>query len=451
MTRGTTAARASSSKLLPSNGPTCGPPMTEPTDHRPSLDALRIDREPEGPAARSRWIWPTAALLLLLVGAAGWWRVAAGAPPEVTTVPVTEVRGGAPAVLDASGYVTARRQATVSSKVTGKIVDVLVEEGMEVAEGQVLARLDASTQRATVHLAEANLEAARRAVAETDARLAQARLDLTRADRLAAEAVSSQAELDAARTEVSALEARRALERERATVAERELALQRIQLEDTVIRAPFAGVAISKNAQPGEMISPVSAGGGFTRTGVCTLVDMDSLEIEVDVGESYIQRVQAGQRVEAVLDAYPDWRIPARVITTIPAADREKATVEVRIGFDRLDPRILPDMGVKVSFLDAGDSGGGAGRAGGEPRDRRILIPWEAVREAEGDPFAWVLRDGRVERRPLTLGDRSGDGGGERAGERVQVLSGLEPGERVVTEATGELADGLEVREAASG
>lgn len=419
--------------------------MNEPTD-RPSLDALRIDREPEttGSGGPGRWIWPAAALLLLLAGGLGWWRLAAGGPPEVTTARVTEVRGGSPAVLDASGYVTARRQATVSSKVTGKIVDVLVEEGMEVAEGQVLARLDASSQRAAVALSEASLEAARRGLAETEARLAKARLDLTRAERLAAEEVTARAELDTARTEVDALEARLALERERVAVARRELAVQQVQLDDTVIRAPFAGVAVSKDAQPGEMISPVSAGGGFTRTGVCTLVDMESLEIEVDVGESYIQRVHADQRVEAVLDAYPDWRIPARVITTIPAADREKATVTVRIGFDRLDPRILPDMGVKVAFLarreGAEEEGAGGPGAGDDARQRRILVPRAAVREVDGEPAAWVLRDGRVEQRRLTLGDEEG--------ERVRVVSGLEPGERVVVEASGELAEGLEVREA---
>lgn len=418
--------------------------MNEPTD-RPSLDALRIDREPApaGSGGPGRWIWPAAALLLLVAGGLGWWRLATGGPPEVTTARVTEVRGGSPAVLDASGYVTARRQATVSSKVTGKIVEVLVEEGMEVAEGQVLARLDASSQRAAVALSEASLEAARRALAEIEARLAKARLDLTRAERLAAEEVTARAELDAARTEVDALEARLALERERVAVARRELALQRVQLDDTVIRAPFAGVAVSKDAQPGEMISPVSAGGGFTRTGVCTLVDMESLEIEVDVGESYIQRVRADQRVEAVLDAYPDWRIPARVITTIPAADREKATVEVRIGFDRLDPRILPDMGVKVAFLarhEGAEEEGAAPGVGDDAPQRRILVPRAALREVDGEPAAWVLRDGRVERRRLTLGADEG--------ERVRVVSGLEPGERVVVEASGELAEGLEVREA---
>lgn len=343
------------------------------TEDRPPLDSLRIDRDAVAGERPRRWPWlVSAAFVLLVLAGGGWWLLARepepAVEPETTPAPVAEPRRErSGAVLDASGYVTARRQATVSSKVTGKIVEVFVEEGMEVEEGQVLARLDDSTQRAAVRLSEANLEAARRAVAETEARLDQARLDLDRAARLVASAVSAQAELDAARTEVAALSARLALERERVEVAQRELALQRVALEDTVIRAPFAGVAISKNAQPGEMISPVSAGGGFTRTGICTLVDMSSLEIEVDVGESYIQRVHAGQRVAATLDAYPDWEIPARVITTIPAADREKATVKVRIAFDELDPRILPDMGVKVSFLEDEELEPEDTTAGGEP------------------------------------------------------------------------------------
>ncbi len=344
---------------------------------RPSLDALRIDRGAEDrrpPRALARHAPWLAALLIVAAAAAVWlWpgRSASGGAeaPEAAAAPVEPVAGTARdrTVLDASGYVTARRQATVSSKVTGKIVEVMVEEGMAVEEGQVLARLDDSMQRAAVALAEANVEASRRALAETEARLAKARLDRERADRLVRQAVVAQADLDTAATELDALAARLALERGRVEVAERELALQRVALADTVIRAPFAGVAVSKNAQPGEMISPVSAGGGFTRTGVCTLVDMASLEIEVDVGESYIQRVYPGQRVEATLDAYPEAPLPGRVIITIPAADREKATVKVRIGFDRLDGRVLPDMGVKVAFLgDDAEEAGTTEETGGE-------------------------------------------------------------------------------------
>ncbi len=400
-------------------------------DDRPSLDALRIDRQPERPPRR-RWPWIAALLLAAAVAALLWWRLGAPGPPPVETAAVREQGGAAPAVLDASGYVTARREATVSSKITGKISEVLVEEGMAVADGQVLARLDDTTQRAALRVARANLEAARRAQTETEVRLAKARLDLSRTENLMAKAVVAQADLDAARADVDALEAQLALEREQVKVAESQAAAQEVALDETVIRAPFAGVAISKDAQPGEMISPVSAGGGFTRTGICTLVDMSSLEIEVDVGESYIQRVHSGQPVSAVLDAYPDWRIPARVITTIPAADREKATVKVRIAFDRLDPRMLPDMGVKVSFLSEAPAGEGAAR----PRSR-ILVPRRAVRPEGGRDVVWVVRGGRLERRVVGLGAKEGDD--------VQVLSGLAAGERVMVQGPAAPADGMEV------
>lgn len=415
------------------------------TDDRPSLDALKIEREPEEPAgSERRWpLWTALVLLVLVLAAAGfaWWR-GSSAPPAVSTASVQEVGGGSPAVLDASGYVVARRQATVSSKVTGKIDEVLVEEGMEVDEGQVLARLDASTVRASLALAEANLEAARRSLRETEVRLAKAELDRERAESLVSREISAQETLDAARAEADALRARLEVAREQVQVAEREVALRRVSLADTVIRAPFAGVAVSKNAQPGEMISPVSAGGGFTRTGICTVVDMDSLEIEVDVGESYIQRVRPDQRVEATLDAYPDWRIPARVITIVPAADREKATVRVRIAFDALDPRILPDMGVKVSFLDLAEGEDAA------PRETRLLIPRTAVHEAPdgGGETVWRVRSGpegdRLERRAVTTGAVEGD--------RIQVLSGLAAGDRVVVDGPPGLADGMEVTDGTS-
>lgn len=409
-------------------------PEGVPDEPRPSLDALRIERAPEPSGRRHRWPWAVAGLVLAVAIAGAWWSRSADSPPRVTIARVTAIPGGAPAVLDASGYVVARRRATISSKVTGKIVEVLVEEGMEVEEGQVLARLDDSTQRAALRLAVSSLETASRTVAETEARLAKARLDLSRAGRLVAEAVVAQERLDAARTEVDALEARLARERAQVEVAEREVALRELAVADMVIRAPFAGVAISKNAQPGEMISPVSAGGGFTRTGISTVVDMSSLEIGVDVGESYIQRVHPGQRVEAVLDAYPDWRIPGRVITTIPAADRQKATVTVRIAFDRLDPRILPEMGIKVSFLS--DDAEASARETPETTGTSLFIPRTALRQGDGERV-WVLAGGRVQARPVEHG--------AVRGERVQILSGLEAGERVVVESSEKLEDGIEV------
>src|SRR5204862_1890940 len=254
-------------------------------------------------------------------------------------------------VINASGYVTARRRATVSSKVTGKVIEVNVEEGMEVREGQVLARLDDATLQAALRLYRAQLEAAKRQIPESDVRLAQARVQLQRQERLRKDGLNTPNDIDNAKAEVDSLIARIESAQEDVKVAESQIAMQQTAIDDTVIRAPFSGVAISKDAQVGEMISPVSAGGGFTRTGISTIVDMRSLEIEVDVNESYINRVRAGQPVTAVLDAYPDFQIPGHVITTVPTADRQKATVLVRIAFEALDPRILPDMGVKVTFL----------------------------------------------------------------------------------------------------
>jgi RND family efflux transporter MFP subunit len=336
-------------------------------------------------------------------------------------------------VLNASGYVTARRRATVSSKVTGKVVDVLVEEGHAVREGQVLAHLDDTQARAALNYAEAQLSASQKAAAEDQARLQQAELTLGRRQQLLKEGVVGKAELDDAQSQVDSLKARIAYTQQQVAVAESQVRLQQANLNDMVVRAPFSGIAISKDAQPGEMISPVSAGGGFTRTGICTIVDMASLEIEVDVNESYINRVRNGQTVEAVLDAYPDWRIPAHVITTIPSADRQKATVKVRIGFDRLDPRILPDMGVKVSFLRDEEPGNAAKTAG-----PRMLVPKGAVRTLDGRSIVFVVKEDRAERRAVSIGQENGG--------QVEVLSGVTAGERVVIEGPQTLKDGDKVK-----
>lgn len=395
------------------------------------LNNLHIDRS--SPEARKprKGLWLLAGLSLLLLAGGGWWWRDASSAVAVRAATVRERAGDrAGAVLNASGYVTARLRATVSSKITGKVQEVLVEEGMKVRKGQVLARLDNTTPQANLALAQAQLGAARRALAETEVRLKEANLTLGRTRGLVAEGVSSQAELDTAQAEVDSLKARLALGREEVAVAERQVALRQREVEDTVIRAPFAGVAISKDAQPGEMISPVSAGGGFTRTGICTLVDMSSLEIEVDVNESYITRVRPRQRVEAILDAYPDWRIPARVITTVPTADRQKATVRVRIAFDRLDPRIFPDMGVKVTFLAPED-------AGREPSRQYLLVPRAALRREDEREVVYVLKQDRVERRAVRVGAVEG--------EEVEVLSGLSAGEQVVVEGPEDLADGDKV------
>ena len=403
-----------------------------------SLDDLKIDRSRERRTSFAWLAWVVVLLVLAGGGAAGWvwWQDAQ--TPVVTTAVVYETTAGdsQPTVLNASGYVTARRQATVSAKVTGKVAEVLVEEGMAVGEGQVLARLDDSSERAFLALAEAQLQAARGALDELGVRLAEAQLHEGRMSVLVDEGVVGRAELDTAQAEVDSLAARITFQREQVIVSEREIDVRRTALEDTVIRAPFDGVAISKDAQPGEMVSPISAGGGFTRTGISTIVDMASLEIEVDVNESYINRVSDGQRVVANLDAYPDWDIPGSVITTIPAADRQRATVLVRIAFDELgDPRILPDMGVNVAFLEPGRAVAAAAAA------PRVWLPSAAVRRDGEQAVVFVARGGAVERRPVSLGVENG--------ADVEVLAGVAPGTRVVVAGPADLAGGARVTLAA--
>jgi RND family efflux transporter MFP subunit len=404
--------------------------MTE----KPSLDGLRIDRS--GAEERRGLGWKLGLALAIVVAAIGggvwaWLRIPRAV--EVKTVTARAVAGGsaAGAVLDASGYVTARRQATVSSKVTGKVTEIHVEEGMKVQAGQVLARLDDSTARRQLALSEAQSASASRGLQETEVRLKEARLNQKRTRDLLKEGVSTQSQLDAADAQVDSLAARLEVQRQDAEVARRQVAVYRQSLDDLVIRAPFSGVAISKDAQPGEMISPVSAGGGFTRTGICTLVDMTSLEIEVDVNEAYINRVRDAQRAVAVLDAYPDWQIPAQVITTVPAADRQKATVKVRLAFDQLDPRILPDMGVKVSFLSDEKE-----TAVAETKPK-VLIPKVAVR-GDDQPFVFIVQGGKVERRAIRTAPATG--------EDVAVVSGLSGGEQVVVEGPEQLEDGYKVK-----
>ena len=293
---------------------------------KPTLDDLRIERSPE-PESTSRF-WPVAIgiLVLALAVALGLVAEAAGSHP-VRTVLVREASGNGieRTVLNASGYVTARRQATVSSKITGKVVEVLVEEGMKVQEGQVLARLDDTNVKTSLRLAEAQLVSATNALAETRVRLREADQELQRQTGLVKNKIATQADYDHAEAALLALQGQLEQQQADVMVAEKQVAYWDQQLDDTIIRAPFTGIVTSKNAQPGEMISPISAGGGFTRTGICTIVDMESLEIEIDVNESYINRVRAGQAVEATLDAYPDWKIPCKVIAIIP--DRRPAEV----------------------------------------------------------------------------------------------------------------------------
>jgi HlyD family secretion protein len=391
------------------------------------LDGLRISR-PAGDSRRGTPWWAIA-LIAVLLFAAGAWAFLRNGAKEVWLAPAKaaagETRG---AVLNASGYVTARRQATVSSKVTGKVTDIFIEEGMQVKAGQELARLDAAYASRGLALAQAEAQAARSALEETRVRIREAQLDFDRAERLAQSEISSRSDLDRARAQLDAARARLAAQSDQLSTAQRQVDLQRQSVDDTVIRAPFDGIVVSKDAQPGEMISPVSAGGGFTRTGICTIVDMASLEIEVDVNEAYINRVHPNQRVEATLDAYPDWKIPAHVITAVPTADRQKATVKVRIAFDQRDQRVLPDMGVKVAFITDQPA------AAATPA---VEVPKSAVRRDGEQDIVFVVKENKVERRAVKVAGTQGD--------VVRLATGVTDGEQVVVEGPA-LVDGDRVK-----
>ena len=306
---------------------------------------------------------------------------------------------------------------------------MLFRLGMKVTNGQVLARLDDSNVKTSLDVAVAQLASAKAALAETEAQLTNANLAYQRTIELAKQHISSQADLDLAESNAKSLQAHLGQQQLDVVVAERQVTEQQQQMDDMIIRAPFAGVITTKDAQPGEMISPVSAGGGYTRTGIGTIVDMKSLEIEIDVNESYINRVEPNQAVEATLDAYPDWKIPCKVIAIIPTADRDKSTVKVRVGFDQLDPRILPDMSIKVAFRDNG--GTAAGHA--------VIIPKNAVLNRDGRDVVFIVQDGHAERRAVTVTDTQGDD---------SVLSaGVSAGEKVVVGAPANLQDGMSVKE----
>ncbi|MEX2223653.1 MAG: efflux RND transporter periplasmic adaptor subunit [Candidatus Rokuibacteriota bacterium] len=399
------------------------------------LSQLRIDRGADRPPRRRTGLYVVAGLALLLLAAGLWFGFFRARPPVVQTAVARAVGEGpgAGSVLDASGYVTARRQATVSAKITGKVSEVLIEEGMRVREGAVLARLDDTEARARVDLARAQLAAARAEVAEVRAQLQQAERDHARQQELADRQLVSPQSLDAALAQRDTLRARLGSAERQIQVAEQSLAVAQVELDNTVIRAPFSGVVVAKSAQPGEMISPISAGGGFTRTGIGTIVDMDSLEIQVDVNESYINRVTPGQPVEATLNAYPEWRIPGEVIAIIPTADRSKATVKVRIAIKQKDSRIVPDMGARVGFLESRPAGGAPA-----PVVSGVLVPAEAVRTDGSNTIVFVYADGKAERRSVTLGP-------DTSGQR-RVLSGLRDGERVVLGPPASLEDGQAVK-----
>ena len=391
------------------------------------LGQLRIDRRPGAVTKKRRWPIIVIVLLALLIGLR---LVFGGRPQEVeTAVARSAAEGGPASVLDASGYVTARRIATVSSKITGKVSEVLIEEGQRVAADEVLARLDATDAQAQLALSQAQLASSQSQLDEARAQLLLAERTLTRQRELAQQQLVAKSALDAAVADRDSRAARLGSLQRAVKVANNQLDIARIGVDNAVIRAPFAGVIVAKAAQPGEMISPVSAGGGSIRTGIGTLVDMDSLEVQVDVNEAYIGRVTPKMPVEAVLNAYPDWKIPAEVIAIVPTADRSKATVKVRIALKSKDPRIVPDMGVRVSFLEE--------RSADAPPRVGVWVPSRAVATVDGKAQVFVVVDGKAKAVAVIAGEtRDADQlltGGLKGGETV-VLSPdkLQDGQRVV-------------------
>jgi RND family efflux transporter MFP subunit len=402
------------------------------------LKELRIDRNARQapPPRRGLWIGiaiAVAVVALLVLG--GWWLFGRAKPVDVQTAAVVAFSSGgadASSVLDATGYVVARRMATVSSKITGKVRDIRIEEGQHVEAGDIMATLDPVDADAQRDLATAQAAAARSQVTGVQAQLREASVNAERLGTLVQKQLVSKAQYDEAIAQRDALRAQLATAQHNAKVAADQLRIAGNGVDNTIVRAPFEGVVIAKAAQPGEIVSPLSAGGGFTRTGIGTIVDMDSLEVEVDVGESYIGRVKPDMPVESTLNAYPDWRIPGKVIAIIPTADRGKATVKVRVGLDQKDPRIVPDMGVRVSFLQAPASATAKAPQG-------VRVPSAAIVQRNGGDVAFALGDkDQVELRTLKLGATFGD-------DR-QVLSGLSAGDTVVLDPPATLADGSRVR-----
>jgi RND family efflux transporter MFP subunit len=412
--------------------------MTPDADKRLLLEQLRISPENRevsdtGTGGRRWLIAGIAAAVVLAAAGVGYFVLRGqGVEVEAATAAAPAATAAPAAILQATGYVTARRQATVSAQITGALKEVLIEEGERVKGGQVLARLDDTAQRAALAQSEAQVQAAQALQTQYKAQLEQARRDLKRNQDLIDRHLVSQQALETAATQVLTLEAQVASQGKQVELTRAAQRGAQVQLDYTTVRAPFSGVITAKAAQAGEIVSPISAGGGFTRTGVGTIVDMDSLEIEVDVNEAYINRVRANQPAEAVLDAYPDWTIPAHVIAIVPTADRSKATVKVRIGINQKDQRILPDMGVRVSFLEEAAKSSGTEAA----RPRGVLVPTGSIVERDGHSTVFVIDGARVHAVTVTAGQTYGD---------LRLVEGLASGARVVRGPPAEMTDGTRI------
>jgi HlyD family secretion protein len=402
------------------------------TPPKPDLGSLRIH---DNSRKKSNTGKRLGLVLLALVGLAG---IGAAAYAFRNSKPIVDVAsagkaevGGRQALLNASGYVTPRRRATIAAKITGRVTSVHFDEGTRVQEGQLLATLDDSDVQRALESAKADRDSAQAAIADFQVQLKNADIELNRAEKLQAAGVQTQQALDSAVMTTDSLKAKIALAKQQVIGAAARINEAQQAVDNTIIRAPFAGIVVSKDAQVGEIISPVSAGGGFTRTGIATIVDMKSLEMEIDVNESYISRVTPGQRVEAFLDAYPDKKLTGFVRTVIPTADRQKATVKVRITFDKIEDFILPDMGIKVTFLgdEVKEKPGGKVAA--------AIVPQAAIRDDGSQKIVFLVKNDRAERRAVSVGSNRGSD--------VEILAGLNPGDVVILKPPQNLKDGAEV------
>lgn len=404
---------------------------TTSTPPKRDLGSLRIDDRHRTQSKTGKRLGVFAAIVGAVVIVAGLLAAFRSRKPvvEVAAVrPANDMR--ADALLNASGYITPRRRATVAAKVTGQIKEIYAEEGLRVKAGQVLAILDCAQPEAALASAKTDRDATAAALADLEVQLSYAERELQRAEGLKSANVYSQEALDNARTTRDSLRSKIALTKEQTRAAEARIGMADQDVINCTIRSPYDGIVVSKDAQRGEIVSPMTAGGGFTRTGIATVVDMNSIEVEVDVNESFIARVKPGQKVIATLDAYPDWQIPCTVRTVIPTADRQKATVKVRIAFDKLDPRILPDMGVKVAFLS--DEPPAKGKT-----EARALVPQSSVHSEDGKTAVFLVHDGKVERRAVSVGAAHGID--------VEIMAGVSAGDSVVVRGADGLHDGQAV------
>jgi RND family efflux transporter MFP subunit len=406
-------------------------------DNTDLLKQLRIERhqrdDQTGERARWPWVVVAVAIVLVRIGGAGWfWLGHRAVPVQVAQAVSIGANSEAGAVLQATGYVTARRQATVSAQITGTLTAVLIEEGDHVAKGQVLARLDDSAYKAGLQTARAQAAAAQALTAQYRAQLVQHRHDSTRRQSLAKRGPVSKQAAEQPRTLVESASAQLEAQQKQAAAAEAQAVQAKVNFDYTVVRAPFAGVVTTKDAQVGEIISPLSAGGGFTRTGVGTIVDMDSLEVDVDVNEAYIGRVKPDMAAEAVLDAYPDWKIPAHVIAVVPTADRGKATIKVRVALEQKDARIVPDMGVRVSFLEQKP------KTAGKAPPQGVLVPATAIAQRDGHSVVFVLDGERVRQRTVTPATQT-------YGDLRLLPAGVKAGDSVVVSPSAGLHDGADI------